>query len=123
MNATRALVVSSGMGALDVISRLLNPGDEVITGLDVYGGTNRLLKYLSTHGGIVVHHVDTTSLDAVQAVLGPKTTMVLLESPTNPLMQVVDIPSVVSITRNANPSALVAVDNTMLSPMLQNPLD
>jgi cystathionine beta-lyase len=123
MNASRALVVSSGMGALDVISRLLNPGDEVITGLDVYGGTNRLLKYLSTHGGIIVHHVDTTSPEAVQAVLGPKTAMVLLESPTNPLMQVVDIPSVVASTRNANPSALIAVDNTMLSPMLQNPLD
>src|ERR1700760_2150890 len=123
MNATRALVVSSGMGALDVITRLLRPGDEVITGLDIYGGTNRLLKYLSTNGGIKVHHVNTSDVEAVQAVLNEKTTMVLLETPTNPLMHIVDIPQICSLVHGTTPSALVAVDNTMLSPLLQNPLD
>ncbi|CAI6337206.1 unnamed protein product [Periconia digitata] len=123
MNANRALVVSSGMGALDVITRLLRPGDEVITGDDLYGGTHRLLKYLSTHGGIVVHHVDTTNPETVRAVVSNKTTMVLLETPTNPLIKVVDIPSIASIVHAANPAAVVAVDNTMLSPMLLNPLD
>ncbi|KAF2684587.1 cystathionine beta-l [Lentithecium fluviatile CBS 122367] len=123
MNANRALVVSSGMGALDVITRLLRPGDEVVTGDDLYGGTNRLLKYLSTHGGIVVHHVDTTNPEAVRAVVNSKTAMVLLETPTNPLIKICDIPSVASIVHYANPSAIVAVDNTMLSPLLQNPLD
>src|ERR1700753_1555810 len=92
MNATRALVVSSGMGALDVITRLLRPGDEVITGIDIYGGTNRLLKYLSTNGGIKVHHVNTSDVEEVRAVLNEKTAMVLLETPTNPLMHIVDIP-------------------------------
>lgn len=123
MNATRALVVSSGMGALDVITRLLRPGDEVITGLDIYGGTNRLLKYLSTNGQIKVHHVNTSDVEAVKAVLNEKTTMVLLETPTNPLMHIVDIPQICSLVHSTTPSALVAVDNTMLSPLLQNPLD
>lgn len=123
MSANRALVVSSGMGALDVITRLLKPGDEVVTGDDLYGGTNRLLTYLKTNMQIVVHHVDTTSLQAVSAVVGEKTAMVLLETPTNPLIKIVDIAGVAAATHAANPTALVAVDNTMLSPYLQNPLD
>jgi cystathionine beta-lyase len=123
MNANRALVVSSGMGALDVITRLLRPGDEVVTGDDLYGGTNRLLKYLSTHGGIVVHHIDTTHPETVRAVVNPKTALVLLETPTNPLIKICDIPAIATIVHNVNPTAIVAVDNTMLSPMLQNPLD
>ena len=123
MNATRALVVSSGMGALDVITRLLRPGDEVVTGDDLYGGTNRLLKYLATNGGIIVHHVDTTNPECVRTVINSKTAMLLLETPTNPLIKVVDIPRISEITRAANTSTIIAVDNTMLSPLLQNPLD
>lgn len=123
MSAERALVVSSGMGALDVITRLLRPGDEVVTGDDLYGGTNRLLKYLATNGGISVHHVDTTRPESVQSVVGPKTAMVLLETPTNPLIKIVDIPTIAKLAHEANPEALVAVDNTMLSPLLQNPLE
>jgi cystathionine beta-lyase len=123
MRAKRALVVSSGMGALDVISRQLRPGDEVVTGDDLYGGTNRLLKYLSTHGGIIVHHVDTTTPEKVQEVLSAKTAMVLLETPTNPLIKIVDIPTIASMAHAANPACLVSVDNTMLSPLLQNPLE
>ena len=123
MCAERALVVSSGMGALDVITRLLRPGDEVVTGDDLYGGTNRLLKYLATNGEIIVHHVDTTKPETVRRAVGPKTAMVLLETPTNPLIKIVDIPSIAAIAHEANPKALVAVDNTMLSPLLQNPLE
>ena len=123
MGAERALVVSSGMGALDVITRLLRPGDEVVTGDDLYGGTNRLLKYLATNGGIIVHHVDTTKPESVRRVVGPKTAMVLLETPTNPLIKIVDIPTIAKLAHEANPKALVAVDNTMLSPLLQNPLE
>ncbi|MCJ1328124.1 cystathionine beta-lyase [Thelotrema lepadinum] len=123
MSASRALVVSSGMGALDVITRLLKPGDEVVTGDDLYGGTNRLLKYLAENNGIMVKHVDTTSPTSVTAALSPKTAMVLLETPTNPLIKIVDIPTISAAAHAANPSAIVAVDNTMLSPLLQNPLD
>ncbi|KAI5466551.1 Cys/Met metabolism PLP-dependent enzyme-domain-containing protein [Mariannaea sp. PMI_226] len=123
MNANRALAVSSGMGALDVITRLLRPGDEVITGDDLYGGSHRLLTYLAANQGIVVHHVDTTTVESVQARVSEKTTMVLLETPTNPLIKIVDIPSIARLVHDANSKALVVVDNTMLSPMLANPLD
>merc|ERR1712230_123557 len=123
MNANRALVVSSGMGACDVITRILKPGDEVVTGDDLYGGTNRLLTYLKQNGGINVHHVDTTNLDTVKAALTEKTAMVLLETPTNPLIKIIDIASIASAAHAANPEAVVAVDNTMMSPFLQNPLD
>lgn len=123
MRAKRALVVSSGMGALDVITRQLRPGDEVVTGDDLYGGTHRLLKYLSNHGGITVHHVDTTDNEAVKKVISAKTAMVLLETPTNPLIKVVDIPSIAASAHEANPAAIVCVDNTMLSPLLMNPLE
>jgi cystathionine beta-lyase len=115
MNANRALVVGSGMGALDVITRVLKPGDEVITGDDLYGGTNR--------NDIKVHHVDTTNLEVVKAAVNEKTTMVLLETPTNPLIKIVDIAGIAAAAHAANPKAIVAVDNTMLSPYLQNPLD
>lgn len=123
MNASRALVVGSGMGALDVITRILRPGDEVITGDDLYGGTNRLLTYMAVNHGIIVHHVDTTNPERVQAVVSEKTAMVLLETPTNPLIKIVDIPSISKIVKEKNTKALVVVDNTMLSPMLCNPLD
>jgi cystathionine beta-lyase/cystathionine gamma-synthase len=123
MNANRALVAGSGMGALDVITRLLKPGDEVVTGDDLYGGTNRLLTYLKENGGIIVHHVDTTNLESVTGILSEKTTMVLLETPTNPLIKVVDITGISAAAHAANSKAIVAVDNTMLSPYLQNPLD
>lgn len=123
MNATRVLAVGSGMGALDVITRLLRPGDEVITGDDLYGGTNRLLTYLQANQGVVVHHVDTTDPSRVSAALTPRTAMVLLETPTNPLIKIVDIATIAAATHAASPRALVVVDNTMLSPMLCNPLD
>jgi cystathionine beta-lyase len=111
------------MGALDVITRILRPGDEVVTGDDLYGGTNRLLAYLANNQGVVVRHVDTTVVERVREAVTPKTAMVLLETPTNPLIKIVDIPSIARAAHDANPSALVVVDNTMLSPMLCNPLD
>ncbi|KXJ92311.1 Cys/Met metabolism PLP-dependent enzyme-domain-containing protein [Microdochium bolleyi] len=123
MNANRALAVGSGMGALDVITRLLRPGDEVITGNDLYGGTNRLLTYLSSNQGIVVHHVDTTEVSKIGDIVNNKTAMVLLETPTNPLIKIVDLPGIAKVVHEANPAALVIVDNTMLSPMLCNPLE
>lgn len=123
MNATRALAVTSGMTAMDVIARLLQPGDEVVAGDDLYGGTNRLLKYLSTNQGIIVHHIDTTDNAAVEKVVNIKTKMVLLESPTNPLIKIADIKGVATMVHKINPKALVVVDNTMLSPLLMSPLD
>jgi cysteine-S-conjugate beta-lyase len=81
------------------------------------------LKYLSTHSGIIVHHVDTTNVDAVRPFLNENTLLVLLETPTNPLIKIVDIPSISRLTHELCPRGIVVVDNTMLSPYLQNPLD
>ena len=89
----------------------------------INSGTNRLLKYLSTHNGITVHHVDTTNVDAVRPFLNENTALVLLETPTNPLIKIVDITSISHITHEICPRGIVVVDNTMLSPYLQNPLD
>ena len=101
----------------------MGAGAEGGAGDDFYGGNNPFLKYLATNGEIIVHHVDTTIPEKVREVVGPKTAMVLLETPTNPLIKIVDIPTIAAITHEANSKALVAVDNTMLSPLLQNPLD
>ena len=112
------------MAALDVITRLLKPGDEVIAGDDLYGGTNRLLTYLKTHTGVIVHHVDTTNPSSLHPVLNPtKTAMVLLESPTNPLLKIADLAQIATDVRLRAPNAIIVVDNTMMSPYLQRPLE
>ncbi len=123
-SAGHAFAVSSGMAALDVILRLLKPGDEVIAGDDLYGGTNRLLTYLKTHGGVIVHHVDTTNpVNLHKYTTAGKTAMVLLESPTNPLLKIADLATIAAQVKQRAPNALVIVDNTMMSPYLQRPLE
>ena len=123
-SAQHAFTVSSGMAALDVITRLLKPGDHVIAGDDLYGGTNRLLTYIKTHMGVIVHHVDTTDPTLVlPLVVADKTAMVLLESPTNPLLKIADIEQIALDVHRTAPEALVVVDNTMMSPYLQRPLE
>ena len=112
------------MAALDVILRLLKPGDEVVAGDDLYGGTNRLLSYIRTHVGVTIHHVDTTNPAALHQYIHPtKTAMVLLESPTNPLLKVVDIATISKDVKEIAPDAIIVVDNTMMSPYLQRPLE
>lgn len=112
------------MAALDVITRLLKAGDEVIAGDDLYGGTNRLLTYLKKHMDVVVHHVDTTKPETIPPLVKPgKTAMVLLESPTNPLLKVAEIDQIAADVHRLAPDALVVVDNTMMSPYLQRPLE
>ncbi|KAJ1980607.1 cystathionine beta-lyase [Dimargaris verticillata] len=124
MHAQRAFVVSSGMTALDAILRLVKAGEHIIAGDDLYGGTNRLLTYVATHGDVQVTHVDTTQPLAVMESLDPvKTRLVLLETPTNPLIKIADIPTIANLVHRTCPGAFVVVDNTMMSPYLQKPLD
>ncbi|CAG8440619.1 11937_t:CDS:2 [Diversispora eburnea] len=124
MSAKRAFVVSSGMSALDVIARLVKSGEEIIAGDDLYGGTNRLLSFLNKSFDIKTHHVDTTDATSLLPCLHPtKTRLVLLESPTNPLIKVSDIPEIASVVHEKCPNALIVVDNTMMSPYLQRPLN
>ncbi|KAJ2540983.1 cystathionine beta-lyase [Coemansia sp. RSA 1933] len=124
MGAHRAFVVSTGMTALDVILRLVKSGQEIIAGDDLYGGTNRLLTYVAQFNGVRVHNVDTTDPANVKARLdATKTRVVLLESPTNPLIKVADIRAIAQMVHSTCPQALVVVDNTMMSPYLQNTLE
>lgn len=95
-------------------------------GNDLYGGSNRLLTYMKTSGGHPVHHVDTTKPDLLLPLLqqpNSKVRYVLLESPTNPLLQIVDIETISNMVHRYIPEAIVIVDNTMMSPFLQRPLE
>ncbi|WVQ76274.1 cystathionine beta-lyase [Cryptococcus sp. DSM 104548] len=123
--ATQAFALSTGMTCLDTILRLVKPGETVIAGDDIYGGTNRLLTYLGTHGGVDVRHVDTTGVKNLLPHLGAgnKVKMVLLESPTNPLLRIADLREIADAVHAASPGALIVVDNTMMSPYLQRPLE
>ncbi|KAF9998987.1 cystathionine beta-lyase [Entomortierella chlamydospora] len=123
MSAKRAFAVNSGMTALDVITRLVKAGEEIIAGNDLYGGTNRLLSFLATHNNVKTHHIDTTNSETIIPYLSEKTRLVLLETPTNPLMKIADIPRIAEIVHEQCPNALVVVDNTMMSPYLQRPLE
>ncbi|GEQ67871.1 hypothetical protein JCM33374_g1537 [Metschnikowia sp. JCM 33374] len=123
MKATQTFAVTSGMGCLDVIVRLLQPGDEVIAGDDLYGGTHRLLTYLNSKGDLKVHHYDTTNTELIKSKITPNTKMIFLESPTNPLIKVCDVKAITDHAHAVNPDLLVVFDNTMMTPLLMTPLD
>lgn len=119
-NGSFASAFTSGMAALTAVTRLVQAGDEIIAGDDLYGGAVRLLEQITLRHGITVRYVDTTDLSAVRAAFTTQTKMLLLETPTNPFLRISDIKALAEIARASG--ALLAVDNTMLSPCLQNPL-
>lgn len=121
-NGRFGLCFSSGMGATDAVMKLLKPGDEVITSNDLYGGSYRMFKHVFEKYGIVFHFIDLTNADNIKPLINDKTRLLWVETPTNPLMNIVDINAVVNIARQKG-NILVAVDNTFASPYLQNPLD
>jgi len=121
-NAKYGLCFSSGMGAADAIIKLLRPGDEVIATDDLYGGSYRMFEKVYSHFGIKFHYVDMGNTSAVQKLVNAKTKMLWIETPTNPMMKVIDIKAM-SETRGNNSGIIVVVDNTFASPYLQNPLD
>ena len=120
-NTRFALCFSSGMGATDTVIKLLNQGDEVITSNDLYGGSYRMFKRVYERLGIKFHFIDLTNAVNIQAYINEKTKLIWLETPSNPLMNIIDIKACVEIAKKNN--LLVAVDNTFASPYLQNPLD
>jgi len=113
------LAFSSGMAAIDTILRTLNPGDHIIVGNDVYGGTYRLFEKVYRRFGLEFSWVDLNDLSAVEAAFKPETKLLWLETPTNPLMQLADI---AALAQAAPGEVLVAVDNTFASPAIQQPL-
>ncbi|GAB4463755.1 MAG: cystathionine gamma-synthase [Armatimonadaceae bacterium] len=119
-SAKHALSFSTGMAAINAVLSLLKPGDHVLINDDVYGGTYRLLSSVFGNYGITFSLTDQTDLDKVEAAIRPETKLVWIETPTNPLMKVVDIAAIAE--RAHARGAWVAVDNTFASPYLQRPL-
>lgn len=120
-NAQYCLCFSSGMGATDTIIKLLNPGDEVIATDDLYGGTYRMFTKVFAKYGIKFHFIDMHDMEAVKAKINAHTRMLWIETPTNPMMKIIDV---VAYTELAKKHKLISVvDNTFASPYLQNPLD
>ncbi|HEV9036297.1 MAG TPA: cystathionine gamma-synthase [Puia sp.] len=120
-NGKHGLCFSSGVAASDAVLRLLVPGDEVIAAGDMYGGTYRLFTKIFEKTGIRFHFVDMQDAEAIRPYLNANTKLVWAETPTNPLMNIVDIAALARLTRQQN--ILLCVDNTFASPYLQNPLD
>jgi cystathionine gamma-lyase len=120
-NGKFGVCFSSGMGATDAVIRLLNPGDEVITSNDLYGGSYRLFTKVYERFGIKFHFIDLADTKNILPFINKNTRLLWLETPSNPLMRIIDIEACVSIAKQN--SIKVAVDNTFASPYLQNPLD
>lgn len=111
---------STGMGAIDAVIKLLEPGDEVISTNDLYGGTYRIFTKVFAKYGIKFHFVPMTDLEAVRSKVNSNTKLIWVETPTNPMLNVVDIAAMAGIAKQCG--ALLAVDNTFATPFLQNPL-
>lgn len=120
-NGSHALCYSSGMGAVDAVIKLLKPGDEVIATNDLYGGTYRIFVRVFAEYGIRFHFIAMPDAAAVSALINDKTRMIWLETPTNPLMNIVDIEAISALAKGKN--ILTVVDNTFASPYLQTPLN
>ena len=120
-NGTHGFAFSSGLAATDSVMKLLNPGDEIIAMDDLYGGSYRMFTKIYEKYGLKFHFVDMTNPENILGKLNNKTKLIWIETPTNPLMKIVDIQKVVELTKS--PNRLIAVDNTFASPYLQNPLD
>ncbi len=118
--AKYGLCFSSGMGSIDAIVKLLRPGDEVITGDDLYGGTYRMFTKVFAHFGLKFHFIDMKDANNIKKHVNDKTKMIWLETPTNPTMQIIDIEACAKIAKEHK--LILAVDNTFASPYLQNPL-
>jgi len=120
--AKHACVFSSGLATSTTITHLLNAGDHVITGDDVYGGTNRYFRKVVSRMNIETTFVDATDAANIEAAIRPNTKMVWVETPTNPTLKVVDIQAVAAITKK-HPNIFLVVDNTFLSSYFQRPLE
>ena len=120
-NAQFGLAFSSGMGATDTVMKLLKPGDEVITGNDLYGGSYRMFTQIFAQYGIKFHFIDLDDAANISNYVTEYTKLIWIETPTNPTMRIVDIAAAATIAKANN--LLLVVDNTFASPYLQNPID
>ncbi|OIQ36017.1 MAG: cystathionine gamma-synthase [Crocinitomix sp. MedPE-SWsnd] len=111
----------SGMAAIDCVLKMFKPGDEIISTNDLYGGSFRIFKTVFENYGLKFHFVDMQDAANIQNYINENTKLIWVESPTNPMMNIIDIEACARIAKNHN--ALLAVDNTFATPYLQNPLD
>ena len=118
--AEYAFTFSSGMAAIDALLHILRPGDEIIVAEELYGGTYRLLEHVYKPLGITIHYISMQDMSALEQLLTPATRLVWLETPSNPLLSIIDIEKVVHIAHTY--AAIVAVDGTFTTPYLQKPL-
>ena len=120
-NGKHGAAFGSGLAAIDCVIKMLNPGDEVISTNDLYGGTFRIFKTIFEKYGIKFHFVPMGGLSAVEDKLNKNTKLIWVETPTNPTMKIIDIIAMGKIAKANN--VLLAVDNTFATPYLQTPLD
>ena len=122
-NGTHGFAFSSGLSAVDCVLRKLNPGDEVIAGDDLYGGSYRMFTQLFHKYGLKFHFVNMNSVENVTNSINKNTKLIWLETPTNPLIKIADIEEITKAVKAINSDILVSVDNTFATPYLQRPLD
>lgn len=115
-----AVVTNCGLAGITLLTQLLNPGDKLVVPHDCYGGSLRLFKALAAKGQFALQIIDQTDASAMEKALASKPTMIWLETPSNPLLRIVDIKAVCAAAKKVD--CKVAVDNTFLSPILQQPL-
>lgn len=120
-NGKHGACFASGLAAIDCIIKMLNPGDEVISTNDLYGGSYRTFKTIFEKYGIKFHFVDMLNLENIKEAFNEKTKLIWIETPTNPMMNIIDIKSIVDLVKDS--CAIVGVDNTFATPYLQRPLD
>lgn len=120
-NGKHGLCFSSGMGAIDTIIKLFEPGDEIISTNDLYGGSYRIFTKVFQKYGLKFHFVPMTNPSAIEEKITKNTKMLWVETPTNPMMTIIDIEACAKIAKKHN--LILAVDNTFSTPYLQNPLD
>ena len=120
-NGQYGLAFASGLSAIDAVIKLLEPGDEVISTNDLYGGSYRLFKQVFEKFGITFHFIGMQSLETIASYITEKTKLIWVETPTNPMMNVIDVAGVGKLAKAHN--LLLAVDNTFATPYLQRPLD
>lgn len=120
-NAKYGLCFSSGMGAIDAVIKLLKPGDEVISTNDLYGGSYRIFTKIFSKYGIKFHFIGMENISDIEKHVNSNTKMIWLETPTNPMLNIIDIKGASAIAKKHK--LILAVDNTFASPYLQNPMD
>jgi len=120
-NGNYGLAFASGLAAIDAVIKLLGPGDEVISTNDLYGGSYRIFKKIFEKYGLVFHFVGMQGVDAVKEKINKNTKLIWVETPTNPMMNIIDIAAIAKVAKQHQ--VLLAVDNTFATPYLQQPLN